>query len=317
MTFDIDNIPPQIGRTAVVTGANAGIGKETARALARTGITVVMACRDAARAEAARAEIQSDVPDGRLEVMALDLASNASVRAFAEGFRATHDKLDVLINNAGVMFPPPSQSEDGIEIQMAANYVGHFLLTALLLDRLPDSPASRIISVSSLAHRSSRLDAAELRAGRGALGGRAYGQSKLACLMFALELDRRLRRAGRRTLSLAAHPGLSVTEIGKHVNPLISAAFRYTVFPLVTHAPARAALPLLQAALGDGVTGGQYFGPQGWREVRGGPGPARIAPQARDEAAGKALWDASEDLAAHRFDVEAGRPCPNTAASAP
>ncbi len=286
-------------RIAVVTGANAGLGKETAIGLARAGLTVVMACRSRERGEAARADILARLPGADLEVMALDLASLASVRAFAAAFREAHPRLDLLINNAGIMMPPPARSEDGFEIQMAANHFGHFLLTALLIGQMPDSPQSRVVSLASVAHKRGRIRPDTL-----ATAG-DYRQSKLACLMFAFELDRRLARAGRNILSVAAHPGVSLTPLVRHMNPLLIALLRYTIAPVLFHSAARGAEATLLAALGSEVEGGQYLGPQGFMEMRGRPGPARVAPQARDEAMARRLWEASEALtgAAFTFDT--------------
>lgn len=301
MKFDPTSLPSQTGKIAIVTGANAGIGKETVVGLAKTGMKVVMACRSPARAEAARADILVRVPNGDLEIMQLDLASLASVRAFAEAVRAAHPKLDLLINNAGVMFPPHTRTEDGFDLQMAANYFGHFVLTALLLDRMPDTLESRVVSLASIAHKGARIDFGELRAKQGNPGARAYGQSKLACLMFSLELDRRLRQVGRKTLSVAAHPGVSETELGKHINRIVYALLKYTIAPFATHPPVMAVEPTLIAALNPEVEGGQYFGPQGFREMRGETGLAEIRPQAQDQAAAKRLWQLSEDLTGCSF----------------
>ncbi len=284
---------------AIVTGANAGLGKETVIGLAKTGLTVVMACRGLARGEAARAEILERLPRADLAVMELDLASLASVRAFAAAFREAQPKLDLLINNAGIMVPPPGRSEDGFEIQMAANYFGHFLLTALLIDSMPDSRRSRVVSLASIAHKSGRIRL------DGLASAGDYGQSKLACLMFAFELDRRLKRAGWKILSVAAHPGVSLTPLVRHMNPVLIALLRATVAPVLFHSAARGAESTLLAALGRKVEGGQYYGPQGLMEMRGRPGLARIAPQARDEAIAGRLWEQSEALTGAAFPFDA------------
>ncbi|MDA4847931.1 oxidoreductase [Hoeflea poritis] len=303
MAFDLSDIPNQTGRIAIVTGANAGLGKETAIGLALTGMKVVMACRNRERAEAARTDILKSAPGGDVEIMTVDLSSLASVRQFADAFVQTHGRLDLLINNAGVMIPPHAVSEDGFEIQMAANYFGHFVLTARLIDLMPDTPQSRVVSLASIAHKNAAIDFEGLRSGQGQRGGRAYGQSKLACLMFALELDRRLRKAGRQILSVAAHPGVSGTELVRHMNPVLYTLLRITLMPFFTHAPAQGAQPTLVAALDPDVEGGQYFGPQGVMEMRGPTGLARMRPQARDADAAKRLWELSEQLTGERFAV--------------
>ena len=306
MTFDLSDSPNQTGRIAIVTGANAGLGKETVIGLAETGMKVVMACRSLERAEAARTDILKSVPGGDIEIMVVDLSSLASVRQFTDTFRQTHARLDLLINNAGVMIPPHAVSGDGFEIQMAANYFGHFVLTARLIDLMPDTPQSRVVSLASIAHKNAQIDFEGLRSGQGQRGGRAYGQSKLACLMFALQLDRRLRNAGRRTLSVAAHPGVSGTELVRHINPALYALLRITLMPFFTHSPARAAQPTLVAALAPDAEGGQYFGPQGIMEMRGPTGLARMRPQARDKKAAERLWELSEQLTGERFAVAIG-----------
>ncbi len=280
---------------AIVTGANAGLGKETAIGLAEAGVSVVMACRSRERGEAALADILQRMPAADLAVMELDLASLASVRRFAAAVREAYPKLDLLINNAGIMVPPPGHSEDGFEIQMAANYFGHFLLTAQLIEHMPDSAQSRVVSLASIAHKSGRIRPDAL-----ATAG-DYRQSKLACLMFAFELDRRLRRAGCKVLSVAAHPGVSLTPLVRHMNPALIALLRYTVAPAIFHSAARGAEPTLLAALGKTVEGGQYFGPQGFMEMRGPPGIARVAPQARDETMAYRLWQESETLTGATF----------------
>lgn len=301
MNFDLGRIPSQAGRVAVVTGANAGIGKETVIGLAKTGMTVVMACRNNARAEAAKSEILATVPNADLTIIPIDLADLRSVRQFAADMRTAHPRLDLLVNNAGVMFPPEARTEDGFEIQMAANYFGHFALTALLLDTMPDTSESRVVTLSSIAHKRARIDLDELRATGGRGGPRAYGQSKLACLMFSLELNRRLRRAGRSVLSVAVHPGVSETELGRHINRPLYLLLKLFVVPFVTHPPPAGAASTLVAGLGPDVGGGDYFGPQDFGEMRGRTGLAKIMPHAMDEVTAQHLWTISEELTACPF----------------
>lgn len=303
MPFDIKSVPDQSGRLAIVTGANAGLGREAAIGLARCGMNVVMACRDAERGGAARADILRNVPDGKLQVMTVDLASLQSVRTFATHFRDTHPKLDVLINNAGILIPPPGHSPEGFETQMAVNYFGHFVLTALLFDLMPDDAASRVVSLSSIAHKSARMDFDSLNGRNAPTGMAAYRQSKLACLMFALELHRRLRRAGRQTLSVAAHPGVSDTAIGRNLNPAMYLLMKYALGPFLTHEPEKAVEPVLVAALGAEVKSGMYLGPKGVMEMKGPTGTARMRPNARDEAAAARLWTLSESLTGQAFEI--------------
>ena len=305
MTFDISAIPSQRGRVAIVTGANTGLGYETTRDLAQKGMKVVMACRSEDRALPAKARIEADVPGADLEFMGLDLSALSSVRAFASAFRNGHERLDLLINNAGVMWIPYEKSVDGFEGHMAANYFGHFLLTSLLLDEMPDGPASRVVTLSSIAHRQppKRIRFEDLNWERGYNKYQAYAQTKLACLLFAKELQRRLERSGRRMLSVAAHPGVSETELIRTVKPWQRALVRYTIGPFILHPPREAALPTVMAALAPDVAGGEYFGPQGLREMKGPPGRAEVAPWAQDEDAARKLGEVSEELTGARFDL--------------
>lgn len=288
--------PEQSGRIMIVTGANAGLGYETTLSLARQGATVIMACRNLSKAQAAKARIEQAVPGADLVVMQIDLSRLASVRDFAQEFLDRYDRLDVLINNAGVMMPPYTQTEDGFELQLGANYLGHFLLTGLLLDRLLATPASRIVTLSSLVHRNGSINFDDLQSEQSYSASDAYGQSKLACLMFAFELQRRLQRAGhQQTISTAAHPGIAMTELSRHMPKLMYTVLKYTVAPFVTHSAAEGAKPTVLAAIGP-AQGGEYFGPTGFREMKGPAGKASSTPLAHDEAVAQRLWEASEQL---------------------
>lgn len=294
-TFDPTALPSQTGRIAIVTGANIGIGYETALALAKTGMTVILACRDQTKATQAKGNILAQVPGGNVEVMLLDLSDLDSVRTFAEAYRERFSRLDLLINNAGVMCPPYSKTEDGFEQQMGVNYLGHFLLTELLLDLMPDSSESRVVSLSSNAHKMAQIDFSDLQSESGYSAMGAYAQSKLACLMFALELDRRLKEGGRNVLSVCAHPGGSPTELGRHIPDAVALLLRFTLLPF-THDPDRAALPTLYAALAPEVGGGDYYGPQGFLEISGEPGMASPSKAAQREDVAQKLWQVSERL---------------------
>ena len=298
MSFDFSAVSDQTGRLAIVTGANTGLGFETTRYFALKGMQVVMACRSEERARAAMAEIKAEIPSARLSILPLDLSDLASVRAFATRFRQQHQSLDLLINNAGIMWTPYARSVDGFEGQMAANYFGHFLLTSLLLDLMPDRPESRVVTLSSIAHKQPlrRIRFEDLHWEQGYNKYQAYAQTKLACLMFALELQRRLQDSGSRVLSLAAHPGVSQTELVRTLKPWQVLLMRYSIGPLLFHPPRLAALPTVMAALQPEVEGGDYFGPQGWREMKGAPGKAYVSRCARDEGAAMKLWEVSEDL---------------------
>ncbi len=216
MSWTIQAAASQNGHLAIVTGANTGLGYDTALALAGKGCAVVLACRNMDKARKARLEILKPFPKATIECLSLDLSSQQSVRAFVTAFTENYDKLDLLINNAGIMMPPFSLSEDGFESQLAANYLGHFALTGLLLPLLTRTPNSRIVSLSSLAHNWGGIRFDDLNFARGYNKRAAYGQSKLACLMFAYELNRRLRATGSKTLSVAAHPGVAATNLAQH-----------------------------------------------------------------------------------------------------
>ncbi|MEO1059873.1 MAG: oxidoreductase [Actinomycetota bacterium] len=298
MGYDVDRLPGQEGRVALITGANTGLGFHNAKDLAAKGAKVVMACRSESRAEDAMRRIRAEVPDADLELLLLDLGSLEAVRSAAATFRERHDSLDLLVNNAGIMMTPYEQTEDGFEGQMAANYWGHFLLTMSLVDLLPDTPASRIVTLSSLAHAqgAKRINFDDLHWERKYSRQGAYQQTKLACLMFTLELDRRLRAAGKEIVSAASHPGVSETELGRALPKALVLAVRYTIGPFMSHDPDVASLPTLVAAIDPDVSGGDYLGPQGFQEFRGDPGPAKIHACARDEAAARRLWERSVEL---------------------
>ena len=307
MTFNIAKLPSQAGRTAVITGANTGLGYENARYFAGTGMKVIMACRSESRARDAMARLKADVEGADLEFFPLDLSDLGSVRQFAEAFKAEHTKLDLLVNNAGIMWTPYEQSVDGFEGQMAANYFGHFLLTSLLIDLLPDDPAARVVSLSSIAHTQGlkRINFEDIHWEKRYQKHLAYAQTKLACLMFAIELQRRLTQAGRKTLSVAAHPGVSQTELARTIEPWKLALMRYTIGPLISHAPPKAALPQVMAALDPGVHGAEYFGPKGIMELSGRPGRGKIMPWAKDPENTRKLWEVSEQLTGARWPFPA------------
>ena len=291
--WTIADIPDQTGRTAVVTGANTGLGYETATALAAKGAHVVLAVRNIATGEAAADLIARAHPGASVAIQELDLTSLESIRSAADQIRAEHDSIDLLINNAGVMMTPKSTTEDGFELQFGTNHLGHFALTNLLLDRVVAAPASRIVTVSSVGHRFAngiRFD--DLQWDREYSRVRAYGQSKLANLMFTYELQRRLR--GTETIAVAAHPGGSNTELVRNLPPVVAAATRLLA-PLMQDAD-MGALPTLRAATDPGVIGGQYFGPDGFAEQRGYPKVVASSAASHDTDAQRRLWTVSEEL---------------------
>jgi NAD(P)-dependent dehydrogenase (short-subunit alcohol dehydrogenase family) len=287
--WSADDLPDLSGRTAVVTGANSGIGLVTARELAGAGAHVVLAVRDEERGHRAAATIV-----GSREVRRLDLADLASVRSFAAGW--TGD-LDVLINNAGVMAVPEQRSADGFELQLATNHLGHFALTNLLLPSIVD----RVVTVSSVAHRMGRIAIDDLNWERRRYQSwGAYGQSKLANLLFTLELERRLTAAGSAVRAMAAHPGYTATNLQSHTGNPISAAFMAIANRVLAQQDVQGALPTLFAATQD-VPGGSYLGPDGFQEARGHPTFVSRSAAASDPAVAAALWAASEQLTGTTF----------------
>jgi NAD(P)-dependent dehydrogenase (short-subunit alcohol dehydrogenase family) len=248
------------------------------------------------KSEHAKQEILSQLPSALVECITLDLNSLKSVRKFVDNYSKKHDRLDLLINNAGIMMPPYSLSEDGFESQLATNYLGHFALTGLLLPLLSKTPQSRVVSLSSLAHKwvGFRFDDPHFK--RGYSKRSAYGQSKLACLMYAYELNRRLRTAGIDTLSVAAHPGVSATNLAQNFPKILTA-----LFPLVGQSSAAGALPTLYAALGEDIQGGDYCGPRSLGEMRGAPVKVGSNRASRNEADAKRLWEMSENMTGVRY----------------
>lgn len=298
--WTFDSIPDQTGRVAIVTGANTGIGYETARALANKGARVVLACRDMQKGGAAAARIQAENPAGSAVAQALDLADLDAVRAFAERFVSEHGRLDLLINNAGVMVPPESQTRQGFELQFGTNHLGHFALTAHLLPLLRRTAGSRVVVVSSGMHHIGQIAFDDLDfKKRGYSAWRAYGQSKLANLLFALELQRRLQAAGAKTLVTAAHPGWTATDLQRN------AGLTQRLNPYLAMKPADGALPTLRAATDPGATAGEYFGPSRFFEMNGPPVRARFNKKAQDTAVAARLWSTSESLTGVRFDLPA------------
>jgi NAD(P)-dependent dehydrogenase (short-subunit alcohol dehydrogenase family) len=287
------DIPDQTGRTAVITGANTGLGYETAAALAAKGAHVVLAVRNLDKGKEAADHITNATPGAGVAVQELDLTSLESVRAAAEQLKSSHDAIDLLINNAGVMFTPRSTTKDGFELQFGTNHLGHFAFTGLLLDRVLAAKGSRVVTVSSQGHRFVRgIRFDDLQWERDYSRVRAYGQSKLANLLFTYELQRRL--AGTNTIAVAAHPGGSKTELTRNLPPLLAAATRLAE-PLFQDAD-MGALPTLRAATDSGVLGGQYFGPDGFGEQRGYPKVVASSEPSHDTDAQRRLWAVSEEL---------------------
>jgi NAD(P)-dependent dehydrogenase (short-subunit alcohol dehydrogenase family) len=293
-----EDMPDQSGRTAVVTGANSGLGLVTARELARAGASVVMACRNLEKGHAAVDTIRSAVPDAQVQLDELDLASLESVRGFAERFNATHDGLDLLINNAGIMGTPRRRTADGFELQFGTNHLGHFVLTGALLPTMEGHEDARVVTLSSTAHKMGRINFENLNGDRRYFRWNAYGQSKLANLLFALELDRRLRGSGSTVKSLAAHPGYAATNLQSAGPPLFDRLVMVASNAIIAQNDEMGALPTLYAATAPGLEGGTYIGPDGPGEQRGYPKIVKPSGRARDPETARRLWEVSERLTA-------------------
>ena len=292
MKWNEKDIGPQEERIAIVTGANSGIGFETARLLAANGARVVLACRSDEKGREALARME-----GAVEFMVLDLSSLQSVEAFAASFAGKYQALDLLINNAGVMVPPFGKTKEGFEMQFGTNHLGHFALTARLFPLMKDRPGARIVNVSSGAHRMGRVDFDNLNSEKGYRPWPAYGLSKVANLLFTYELDRRLREAGAEVVSVAAHPGWTSTNLQK------TSAMAKLFSPLFGMKPLSGALPTLRAAVDPGVRGGDYYGPGGLGEMRGPPVKVVSNKRSHDGDVADRLWQVSEEMTGVRFPV--------------
>ncbi len=292
-TWTAARIPSQAGRTALVTGANSGLGLVTARELARAGARVLMTSRDDQRGRAALATVHEAVPGAAVELERLDLASLESVRALAGRI---DEPLDLLINNAGVMATPRGHTADGFELQFGTNHLGHFALTGLLLPRLEGRAGARVVTLSSGAHKVGHIAFDNLAGERNYFRWSAYAQSKLANLVFAMELDRRLRAAGSTAESLAAHPGYAHTNLQSSGPPGLDALLMVPINHLYAQSDEMGALPTLYATTEPGLVGGTYVGPDGFGEMRGHPTEVKPTPTARDEDLGRRLWEVSERM---------------------
>ncbi len=291
MRWDEGMVPDQTGKSVVITGSNTGIGYHMARAMACKGANVIMACRSTEKAEGARDAIVSEFPDSSISVMELDLADLSSVERFSKELISGSDRLDVLINNAGVMIPPKSLTKDGFELQFGTNHLGHFALTGRLLPLLESTERSRVVTVSSIVHNSGRIDFDDLNGDRKRYSKWGfYSQSKIANLLFSLELARRLEASGSSVRSLASHPGYTATDLQRH-----SLLWRF--LNLIVAMPARrGAESTLYAATEDDALDYPYWGPTGIIEMMGWTGRARINSRARDEAVASRLWEVSESM---------------------
>jgi len=296
-----NNITDQSGKTVIVTGANTGIGFETALALYEVGAHVVLACRNLEKAQEAATAIKEHTGTGTIEIALLNLANLEAVKEFAEDFIKNHQQLDVLINNAGVMIPPASKTDDGYELQFGVNFIGHFALTGYLYPLLKATPCSRIVTLSSMAYLRGAIDFDNLRSEKDYEPMREYSQSKLADLILSIELQRRITAAGDNVLSIAAQPGANKTELSRHMDPDAFKAAVERVGELME--PWQGALPSLYAAVAVDAEGGKLYGPDKDGGYRGYPAEAVITLNALDETVAKQLWNMAEEATGVYFPV--------------
>jgi NAD(P)-dependent dehydrogenase (short-subunit alcohol dehydrogenase family) len=298
------DIPDQHGRVAVITGANSGVGFETATMLAQHGAAVVLACRDHHKAADAQQRIHDNVPGADLTIVDVDLASLDSVHRAAEQIHRTHARLDVLINNAGLGWLPYERTSDGFELTLATNHLGHFALTGQLIDLMLDTPGSRIVAVTSPAHRQARFDLSKINPDEGYSKQTAYSNSKLANLLFIYELQRRLHDSGARTIALAAHPGGARTNFNRNL-PRLFRGPNYGLFYPLSHPADVGALAILRAVVDPNAYGGQYYAPGRLREFKGYPEARRSSPTSYDQDLQQQLWEASERLTGVAYQLSA------------
>ncbi|MEE4214388.1 MAG: oxidoreductase, partial [Bacteroidales bacterium] len=291
--WDKRNIPDLSGKVIIVTGGNSGLGYESVKAFAEKGAEVILASRSAGRGEEARASILKDVPEARIEVMTLDMADLSSVKAFSREFKKKYDRLDILMNNAGIMTTPYFRTRDGFEGQMGTNHIGHFALTAHLMDLLKRTKGARVVNVSSNAHKAGKMDFDNLlfEEGKGYSPMKAYGRSKLSNLLFTYELQRWFDENGIDAIALAAHPGFSETNLVRYIDKKVAYRIFKPLVSLMAQSAAMGALPQIRAAVDPGVTGGEYYGPSGIGEMKGYPVRVRSNGKTHDREDARRLWE--------------------------
>ncbi len=297
------DMPDLTGKVIIVTGANSGIGFEAAKEFARHGGQTILACRNMEKAEAALEEIQAEIVDAPAEIMELDLASLSSVHRFAEQFKEGHSRLDILVNNAGIMMVPYGLTEDNFERQFGTNHLGHFALTGLLSDLLLDTPGSRVVNISSNAHNRGRVDFEDMmyENNDGYTPMDAYDRSKLANILFTNELQRRYETIGADAMAVSAHPGISATNLADHMMQNRLAQLGQPLIGMMVQSAAMGALPTLRAAVDPNAKGGDYYGPDGYRSMRGYPVLVPTSTEARNTADAQKLWEMSEELTGISF----------------
>jgi NAD(P)-dependent dehydrogenase (short-subunit alcohol dehydrogenase family) len=298
-----DDMPDLTGKVIIVTGSNSGLGFEEAKEFARKGAQTILACRSMDKAKAALAQMLAAVPNAPAEIMHLDLASQVSVHQFVSEFKKKYAKLDVLVNNAGIMMVPYSTTEDGFESQFGTNHLGHFALTGLLIDSLLNTSGSRVVNISSYAHRIGSMDFTNLmyEGGNGYSSTRAYGRSKLANLLFTYELQRRFEAIGADAIAVASHPGSSHTNLTSHIENKWYSKLLNTLLEPMAQSAAMGALPTIRAAVDPNVKGGQYYGPDGFMEQRGYPVVVSSNRASHEATDARQLWQVSEQLTGVRY----------------
>jgi len=295
MKWTSNDIPDLTGKTAIVTGANSGIGFETAKALAHKGAEVILACRDTLKGEEAAGAITRYYSEAKIEVMTLDLSSLDSIKKFTGIVNKKYSKIDILVNNAGVMMPPYGKTEDGFELQFGTNHLGHFALTGQLFDLIANAENARIVTVSSIAHRQGKVDFENLNAEKGYNKSAVYGLSKIANLMFTYELQRRIEAAGLNMIAVAAHPGWTATNLQKNW-PMVR-----VMNPVFAQKPPMGALPSLYAATAPEIRGGCYYGPGGFYELGGYPKQVSSIEHSLEMETAEKLWKVSEEMTGITF----------------
>jgi len=305
MNWTIENIGDLSGKVIIVTGGNSGLGYESVKAFAMKGAEVVLASRSTEKGEEAKAEILQDVTAGKIKVMQLDLGDLESVRNFASAFKLGYKKLDVLLNNAGIMMTPYFTTKDGFEAQLGTNHLGHFALTGLLMDGLLNTPGSRVVNVSSGAHKNGQMDFDNLQFGNGKDYSpmKAYGRSKLSNLLFTYELQRKLEAAKKETISVAAHPGVAMTNLARHVEGKFLFKVLSPLFKLMAQDQASGALPQIRASVDSTVKGSEYYGPDGKREFKGYPVVVQSNEASHNNEDAAKLWEESEKLTGVKIDI--------------
>ena len=290
-----ENMLDLSGKVTVVTGANSGIGFEVAKALAAKNALVILGCRNEKKGENAVQVIKADNARAQVDFLQLDLSSLASVRAFSDSVKEQYDHLDILINNAGVMMVPEGKTSDGFETHFGTNHLGHFALTGHLFELLDGTPNSRIVPVSSIAHKFGKIDFYNLNAEKSYNKAKAYSQSKLACLMFAYELQRRITQSVAQTTAIAAHPGVT------HSNLLNHSRLLHIISRLIEQETHIGALSLVRAAVDPAARGGEFYGPDGFLDMRGNPEKAKSVKRSHNESVARKLWQVSEEMTGIRF----------------